>query len=48
MKLVPADRRANACVIELVPEDRFMTYGIGVSLMDMRDPAVALSRIPVA
>lgn len=48
VKLVPVERRANACVIELVPEGRFLAYGIGVSLMSMRDPAIALSRVPVA
>ena len=45
--LVPPDRRA-ATVLELVPEGSFLTYGIGVSLMDMRDPATALAHVPVA
>jgi hypothetical protein len=30
-----------------VPEGRFVTYGIGVSLMDMAKPARALARVPV-
>ena len=46
-KLVPAARKAGSCVIELVPEGRFLTYGIGVSLMDMANPARALARVPV-
>jgi hypothetical protein len=48
MKLVPESRKAGSCVIELVPEGRFLTYGIGVSLMDMADPALALARVPVS
>ncbi len=47
-KLVPEARKAGSCIIELAPEGRFLTYGIGVSLMDMRDPALALSRVPVS
>ena len=39
---------AESCVIELTPEGNFLTYGIGVSLMSMRDPEVALARVPVA
>jgi hypothetical protein len=47
-RLVPEARKTGSCIIELVPEGRFLTYGIGVSLMDMRDPALALARVPVA
>jgi len=47
-KLVPESRKAGSCVIELVPEGRFLTYGIGVSLMGMANPARALARVPVA
>lgn len=39
---------AQSCVIELIPEGNFLTYGIGVSLMAMRDPEVAQARVPVA
>jgi hypothetical protein len=46
-KLVPEARKAGSSVIELVPEGRFLTYGIGVSLMDMANPARALVRVPV-
>jgi hypothetical protein len=48
LKLVPESRKAGSCVIELVPEGRFLTYGIGVSLMEMANPALALARVPVA
>jgi hypothetical protein len=39
--------RPGAAIIELEPEGRFLTYRIGVSLMDMRDPSLALARVPV-
>jgi hypothetical protein len=39
---------APSCVIELTPEGNFLTYGIGVSLMQMRDPEISLVRVPVA
>lgn len=45
--LVPAQRRTG-CVLEFVPEGRFVTYGVGVSLKNMRDPAVAMGHVPVA
>jgi hypothetical protein len=32
-KLVPDERRESSVLIELVPTHRFVTYGIGVSLM---------------
>jgi hypothetical protein len=47
-RLIPEERRAGSCVIELVPEGRFLTYGIGVSLMDMRVPDLARARVPVS
>lgn len=46
--MVPVQRRSGGAVLELVPEGSFLNYGIGVSLRDMRDPAVATTRIPVA
>jgi hypothetical protein len=46
--LVPAERRDAATVLELVPEGRFVTYGLGVSLQQMRDPAVSRALVPVA
>jgi hypothetical protein len=46
--LLPAERRASACVIEVVPEGAFVTYGVGVSLAKLRDPAAARARVPVA
>ena len=46
--LVPAERRASACIIEIVPEGRFLTYGLGVTLREMRDPAAATARVSVS
>ena len=46
--LLPAERRDSGAIIEVVPEGEFVTYGIGVPLMKMRDPAVSRARVPVA
>jgi hypothetical protein len=45
--LLPAERRASSCIIEIVPEGAFLTYGLGVSLLKMRTPAAARARVPV-
>lgn len=47
-RLLPPDRRDAACIIEIVPEDAFLAYGVGVSLTDMRHPEVAEARLPVS
>ena len=41
------ERLASTSVIEVTPEKDFITYGIGVSLMQMRDPKLARGRAPV-
>ena len=46
-KLVPADRQTAATLLELVPEGRFVTFGIGVSLSAMRDPVASRALVPV-
>jgi len=46
--LLPAERRTSASIIEVVPEGAFVTYGLGVSLTKMRDPAAARARVPVS
>ena len=38
---------ADSCVIEVTPEKDFITYGVGISLMEMRDPNKARGRAPV-
>jgi pyridoxamine 5'-phosphate oxidase-like protein len=45
--LVPAERRASACVIEIIPAGAFRTFGLGVSLRAMLNPAAAQARVPV-
>jgi hypothetical protein len=42
-----SDRVANSCIIEVTPEKEFVTYGIGISLMQMRFPEKARGRAPV-
>ena len=45
--LIPAERRAAACIIEIIPAGAFRTYGLGVSLRAMLNPAAAQARVPV-
>ena len=45
--LLPPERRDAATIIEIVPEGAFVTYGLGVPLMKMRDPAAARARVHV-
>src|SRR5215213_11784734 len=45
--LIPVERRTSACLIEIVPEGAFLTYGLDVSLSKLRDPAAARARVPV-
>jgi len=44
--MVPADRRKAAVVIELTPEGDFLTYGLGVPLMDMQKPQRSQAAVP--
>lgn len=41
------DRIGEMCVIQIEPVGRFVTYGIGVMPMKMRNPDEALARVPV-
>lgn len=47
-RLLPDATQTDALVIELEPEGRFVTYGIGVSLRDMRDPVKARALVAIA
>ncbi|MFZ0544178.1 MAG: pyridoxamine 5'-phosphate oxidase family protein [Candidatus Promineifilaceae bacterium] len=38
---------AESCLIEVTPVKDFITYGIGIPLMQMRDPKLARNRVPV-
>jgi uncharacterized pyridoxamine 5'-phosphate oxidase family protein len=42
------EKLADLCVIEVVPEGDFITYGIGIRLMQMRDQELARGRAPVS
>jgi Pyridoxamine 5'-phosphate oxidase len=44
---LPKERREAGCLLELVPEGNFLTYGLGVSLQDMAKPDAALAHVPV-
>lgn len=46
--VLPPEERAGCVVLEITPRRQFLTYGIGVSLTGMRDPAVARARVPLA
>jgi hypothetical protein len=39
---------AGSCVVEITPVGEFVTYGVGVRLLDMREPEKARGRAPVA
>jgi hypothetical protein len=45
--LVPVERLTSSRVLEIIPEGQFLIYGLGVSLMQMRNPALARARVPV-
>jgi hypothetical protein len=45
-RLLPASTEPSV-LLRLTPQGDFLTYGIGVSLMDMRKPELAEARVPV-
>ena len=45
---LPKERRSAGCLLELVPEGNFLTYGLGVSLQGMAKPQAALAHVPVS
>jgi len=45
--LLPPERRAECAVVEVRPTGRYVTYGLGVPLLAMRETARARARIPV-
>jgi hypothetical protein len=45
--LLPPERQATSCIIEILPEGQFMVYGLGVPLARMRSTAAARARVPV-
>jgi len=47
VSLLPAERRTESRIIEIQPVGEFLTYGVGVSLKQMRSLALARGRVPV-
>jgi hypothetical protein len=45
--LIPPDRRAACRIIKIRPTGQFLTYGIGVSLFQMRQPELARGHAPI-
>lgn len=45
---LPKERRGAGCLLELVPDGDFLTYGLGVSLRDMAKPEAALAHVRVS
>lgn len=43
--MLPPERRDAGVLMELIPGGTFLTYGLGVSLMDMRKPQLARGRV---
>jgi nitroimidazol reductase NimA-like FMN-containing flavoprotein (pyridoxamine 5'-phosphate oxidase superfamily) len=43
-----AETLSGICFIEVTPAGHFATYGVGVSLLDMRKPVKARARVAVA
>lgn len=39
-------RHTSNVILELLPQGRFLTYGVGVSVLAMRDPALAQASVP--
>jgi hypothetical protein len=38
---------ADSCLIEVTPQKEFVTYGVGIPMLQMRDPEKARGRAPV-
>lgn len=46
-KLVPPQRWASCVIVDVRPVGHYVTYGLGVPLLRMRDPLRARARVPV-
>ncbi len=46
-RMIDHEDNHENCIIEIHPTGHFATYGVGVSLLDMRDPKKARGRTPV-
>ena len=47
-RLIDHENDDENCLIEIHPGGHFATYGVGVPLLDMRDPTKARGRTPVS
>jgi len=45
-KLVPPERWASCVIVDVRPTGHYVTYGVGVPLLRMRDPVRSRARIP--
>lgn len=45
---IPAERRDSCVVLEITPVGHYVTYGLGIPLLRMRDTVRARARIPAA
>ena len=43
-----SELKAQTSIIEIEPTGHFLTYGVGVPLLAMRDPKTARGRVPIA
>ncbi len=46
-KLVPPERWTSCVIVDIRPTGHYITYGLGVPLLRMRDPVRSRARIPV-
>jgi hypothetical protein len=46
--MVPPERRADCAVLEIRPTGHYVTYGLGVPLLAMRDTERSRARVPVS
>lgn len=46
-RLLPETDGSPICVLELAPKGQFLTYGVGVSLNEMRNPNIAGAHVPI-
>lgn len=47
VRVAKASWKAKHILLEIRPTGHFVTYGVGVSLLDMRHPQKARGRVPV-
>lgn len=48
VSMIPPEQLASCSIIEIAPAGMFVTYGVGVPLMKMRDTEASQARVPVS